>query len=392
MSFDEKQQLRTEEIEAIQQAIKILSSEASQGGEKHLSLVQTKATSLVQFLGTNAGESAEGGIRRKVREFLEAEGAKQHSKDLTLLATKLAADPFGKVKAMIDGMITRLLNEANADAEHEGFCDTEVGKSKVTRAKLSEDIDALTASVEEGKSTIMMLTEEIALLSKEVAALDTSMTEATKMRTAEKAKNKATVEDTAAAEKAVAAAVAVLKKFYEGASVATGLVQIERPAMGSDEWNSLANPNFKGTVDKGHKAGMQTFGKSFQGQQDEAGGVLAMLDVVASDYANLQADTNADEATAQDAFDGFMTDGKKNKAVKERKISMNTRDNASAETKVQEDTKDLKGTQDELLAADRYYSKLVPQCFDKGQSHEERAASRQAEITSLKEALKILGQ
>merc|ERR1719201_987814 len=140
----------------------------------------------------------------------------------------------------------------------------------------------------------MMLTEEIALLTKEVADLDASMTEATKMRTAEKAKNKATVEDTSAAQKAVEAAVAVLKKFYEGASVATGFVQTNdaRPVMGSDEWNQLANPNFKGTVDKGHKKGMQTFGESYQGQQDEAGGVLAMLEVILSDYANLQADTS----------------------------------------------------------------------------------------------------
>ena len=63
---------------------------------------------------------------------------------------------------------------------------------------MSSDIDALNAAVEEGKSTIMMLTEEVATLSKEVADLDSSMAEATKMRTAEKAKNKNTVEDSEA--------------------------------------------------------------------------------------------------------------------------------------------------------------------------------------------------
>jgi len=393
MSFDEKQQLRTEEIAAIQQAIKILGSEAATGGTKHLSMTQKKAAALVQLRGGEENAEESEGIRRKVREFLEAEGARLHSSQLSLLAQKLVADPFGKVKKMIDSMITRLLSEANDDAQHEGFCDQEVGKSKVTRAKLSEDIDALNAAVEEGKSKIMSLTQEIATLSKEVAELDTSRTEATKMRTAEKAKNKATVEDTSAAQKAVEAAVAVLKKFYEGASVATGFVQTNdaRPVMGSDEWNSLANPNFKGTVDKGHKKGMQTFGETFQGQQDEAGGVLAMLEVVQSDYANIQADTKADESSAQKAYDDFMTEGKKNKAMKERQIAMNNADKASAETKVQDDTKDLKGTQDELLAADRYYAKLVPQCFDKGQTFEERTASREEEIASLKQALKILG-
>merc|ERR1719247_1567211 len=116
-----------------------------------------------------------------------------------------------------------------------------------------------------------------------------------------------------------------------------------------------------------------------------------MLEVILSDYANLQADTKADESTAQNAYDEFMTESKKNKAVKARKIDMDTSDKAAAETKVQEDTKDLKGTQDELLAANRYYDKLVPQCFDKGQTFEERTASREEEIASLKQALKILG-
>jgi len=293
---------------------------------------------------------------------------------------------------MIDSMITRLLEEAHADADHEGFCDTEIGKSKITRDKLSADIDALNAAVEEGKANIMMLTEEVATLSQEIAELDASRSQSTAMRKKEKAANKVTVEDSQAAAQAVAAATAVLKKFYAGASQATALVQAEqsRPTMGTDEWNALANPNFKGTVDKGHKEGMQTFGKKYAGQQDEAGGVMAMLETIASDFNNVIADTKASESQSQTAYDDFMAESKKNKAVKARKIDMDNSDKAAAETKVQEDTKDLKGTQDELLAADRYYSKLVPQCFDKGQTFEERTASREAEITSLKQALKIL--
>merc|ERR1719207_121946 len=174
---------------------------------------------------------------------------------------------------MIDDMITRLLNEANEDAQHEGFCDKEIGKSKVTRNKLSEDIDALQAAVEDGKATIMMLAEEIATLTKEVADLDASVKEATKIRAEEKATNKVTVEDAQAAQTAVAAATAVLKKFYEKASLATGLLQTDasRPKMGTDEWDSLANPNYDGPTDKGgktgaawgHKEGMQTFGKKY---------------------------------------------------------------------------------------------------------------------------------
>merc|ERR1719310_310664 len=171
--------------------------------------------------------------------------------------------------------------------------------------------------------------------------------------------------------------------------------------MGSDEWNALANPNFEPTgagfgqgsedkVDKGHKSGMQTFGKKYSGQQDEAGGVLAMLEVISSDFNNVIADTNAAESQSQTAYEDFMAESKRNKAMKEKKIDMDNADKAAAETKLQDDTKDLKGTQDELLAADRYYEKLVPQCFDKGMTFEERTKARESEISSLKQALKIL--
>jgi len=391
MSFEEKQQLRTEEIEAIGAAIGILKGGDMQTGTANLALTQSK-TSFAQLRGQNAEAEETANIHHKVTEFLAAEGNRLHSSGLTLLAEKFAADPFLKVKKMIDGMITRLLEEAHADADHEGFCDTEIGKSKVTRAKLTEDIDSLNAAIDEGKSNIMSLTDEVATLSKENAELDASRAAATSMRTKEKKQNNVVIADSKAAASAVAAATSVLKKFYEGASQATGLVQTgeNRPTMGSDEWDALANPNFKGTVDKGHKDGMQTFGKQYNGQQDQAGGVMAMLETIASDFNNLIADTSASETQSETAYDEFMTESKKNKAMKDRKISMDNADKAAAESKVQDDTKDLKGTQDELLVADRYYSKLVPQCFDKGQTFEEKQASRQSEISSLKQALQIL--
>jgi len=309
------------------------------------------------------------------------------------------------VKSMIDNMITRLMKEAEEDANHEGFCDTEMGKSKVTRNKLSEDIDSLNAAVEDGKSTILSLTEDTATLSEEVSSLSMSKTEATTLRQAEKAKNDETVKDAKAAQAAVAAATAVLKDFYEKAATATGFLQVSSEKveprafglktgvkMGSSEWQALANPAYEGSTDTGHKEGMQTFGEAETGQQDEAKyGVMAMLELILSDFASLEATTTAAEGASEESYKAFMTEAKKIKAVKTRKVEMNDADKASAELKMQEDIKELKATQDELLAADRYHAKLVPQCIDQGQTWEERVAARQAEIDSLKEALKILG-
>jgi hypothetical protein len=410
LSFDEKQQLRSEEIDAIGQAVEILGAPDVAGqSDKHFSMAQG-AAALVQLRSDHA--SAVSGPRKAVREFLEAEGDRLHSHGLALLAQKISADPFGKVKGMIDAMITRLLEEANADAVHEGFCDTELGKSKITRTKLSEDIDALAAAVEEGKANIMMLTNRIAELSTQVSNLDTAMLEAGELRASEKATNIQTIAEAKQAQEKVAAATAVLKDFYAKAAKTTALVQAAPVAMlqskaegipmGSDEWISLANPAFQGEggystgpgaskVDRGHKAGMQTFGGAYKGNQDAAAGVFALLEVILSDFANLEADTNASEDASQRAYEGFITESKKNKAVANKQIDMDTADKTNAEARLQEDTADMKATQDELLAADRYHAKLVPQCMDPGQTFEERTAARESEIASLKEALKILG-
>jgi len=51
---------------------------------------------------------------------------------------------------------------------------------------------------------------------------------------------------------------------------------------------------------------------------------------------------------------------------------------------------DLEGTQKELNAALHYFDKLKPSCVDSGVSYADRVARREAEIDSLKEALKVL--
>jgi len=397
LSFEEKQQLRADEIAAIAKAIEILSDGRVDAGHQHIGLAQT-ASSFVQtdradkFLGQSEG------IHRRLREFLAGEAQRLHSKNLGLLSEKVGADPFAKVKKLIDDMITRLLEEANADAEKEGWCDTEMGKSKVTRNKLSEEIDGLDAAIEDGKGTIMALTQELADLADEIEDLDAQMGEATQLRAEEKAKNKATIEDAQGAQHAVAAATAVLKDFYAKAAQATAFVQTKPSLlskgikMGTEEWEALANPNFEGTIDKGHKADMQTFGETYTGNQDAAGGVMALLEVALSDFANLEADTKASEVEAQKSYDAFMVDAKKSKATKTKKIEMDTADRAAAESKLQEDIAELKSTQDELIAADKYHEKLVPQCIDQGMTWDELVKARHDEINSLKEALEILNR
>merc|ERR1719162_2723547 len=110
-----------------------------------------------------------------------------------------------------------------------------------------------------------------------------------------------------------------------------------------------------------------------------AGGVVGMLEVIESDFARLEADTKASEASAQKEYDEFMTDSQVDKTKKATDIEHKTAKRS-----------DLEGTQKELDAALVYFDKLKPSCVDAGVSFEDRVARRKEEIESLQEALKIL--
>jgi len=82
LSYDEKQELRAEEIQALAKAIEILSSdEVQQNAEKYLGLAQLRksATSLLQVDGSENEGTVNAGIRRRLREFIASEGKRLHS-------------------------------------------------------------------------------------------------------------------------------------------------------------------------------------------------------------------------------------------------------------------------------------------------------------------------
>merc|ERR1712062_762741 len=115
------------------------------------------------------------------------------SRVLSLLAERVAADPFRKVKKMIKDLITRLMEEANEEAEHKGWCDTELSTNEQTRKEKTEAVETLHAEIDQLEASIAKLTEDISDLTEAVAALDAAMAKATKIRQEEKTTNEQTI-------------------------------------------------------------------------------------------------------------------------------------------------------------------------------------------------------
>jgi len=359
--FESRQKLRGEEIEAIEKAIEIISSAAVSGAaDEHLpGLIQTRS-GLMQLRAD--GRSP---VQDRVATYLRAQARTLNSRVLSALAVRVGADPFKKVKKMIKDLITRLLEEANEEAEHKAWCDAELATNEVTRKEKTEAVEIITAEIDKLEASIAKLTEEITELTKAVAEIDAAVAKATAIREEEKAKNADTISDAKEAQKAVAQALQVLKDFYEKAGDATALMQQQPEAP-------------------------EIFDKPYKGMQGASGGVVGMLEVIMSDFERLEADTKAAEEAAQKEYDEFMTDSTVDKAQKTQDIEHKTKKKQDQTQSLEEKKTDLEQTQALLDDALAYYEKLKPSCVDADVSYDDRVARRKEEIQSLQEALKIL--
>jgi len=359
--FESRQKLRGEELVAIEKAIEIIGSGAVSGAaDKHL-------PAMVQSFSLLRADS-KSPLQGKCAAFLQEKASKLQSKMLMLLATKVSEDPFLKVKKMIKDMIVRLMEEANEETEHKGFCDAELGANKVARESKTEDVNSLSAQADQLNADINKLTQEAADLTSDIAELDAAVKEATENRNAEHEKNVATIADAQAATEAVKSALIVLKEFYAKAAEATALLQGQ------------------GAMDDAP----ETFDSSFKGQQASSGGVVGMLEVIESDFARLESDTSSAEDQAASEFKTFDNDSEVDRASKATGLDMTNKLRTRKEGDLATTNKDLKGSQTELDAALAYYDKLKPTCVDSGVNYEDRVERREAEIQSLKEALSIL--
>jgi len=358
-SFDEKQRLRAEEIDAIAQAIEILTNAVHPLAKKHLP--QLAQTSFVQIDNIS--------LQKRVAQFLAAKGHQINSRVLVQLAARAQDDPFKKVKKMIQDLITRLLEEANQEAEHKGWCDTELATNEQTRKQKADEIDSLSAKIDQLQADIDKLAQDIADLNAAIAEIDAAVAQATETRTQEHATNMETIKDAKDAQAAVSQAMTILKEFYANAADATALNQYV-PTAADDA--------------------PETWDQAYKGMQGSSGGVLGMLEVIESDFARLEAETTADEEQAAAEYKEFMRVSALDKLSKSKDVEHKTYVKEQKEAAHATAVTDRENTQKELDAALAYYEKLKPSCVDAGVSYEDRVARRKEEIESLQEALRIL--
>jgi hypothetical protein len=355
--FENRQQLRDEEMEAIAKAVEILQSGSVSGmADKHLPALN-QAFPLLR--------ASQPSTTSQVAGFLKARAEKSGSKLLSMVAQKVSEDPIAKVKQMMKDMIVRLMEQASEEADHKGWCDTEMSSNKITRDTKTEGVAALTTQRDKLNADLAKLAEQVADLTKAIAEIDGAVAQATIDRNEEAAKNKETIEDAKEAQLAVTQALSVLKDFYRKAATATSFAQTKK------EDPDPSSP----------------FKKPYTGMGGESGGVLGMLEVIGSDFARLQSDTETAEAQSYDEFGKFSVESSKDKSVKNADMQNKINTEATKKSTLTDTVNDMKAMQGELDSALVYFDKLKPSCVATKTDYNERVARRNAEVQGLEEAL-----
>jgi len=349
--YETSQHSRSEELAALQKAKDILQEKTGGAASRAYSFVQVKSE-----IRTSTKNDQ---LKDRVLALVQGMADKDGDKMMSLLAERLrsaslmGADPFAKVKGMIQEMIEKLVADAQKEASHKAFCDKEMSETKAKRDDKQSDLDDLHTKIDKATSKIAKLKEEIATLQAELAAIAKAQKEADAMRAEE------------------AAAWAEAKADYESGVEGVGMaLQVLRDYYAEKEEAFVQTTHDKAT--------------------GAASGIIGMLEVVESDFSKNLAEGSAAEAMAIEAYEKLTQDNKIATTEKETAVKYKTKDQKETEAALVGLKEDADGTSKELAAILEYWDKLQPMCVAKPESYAERKKRREAEIAGLKEALRIL--
>jgi len=394
--WDQRSQMRAGEVTALGKAIDIIKNraKANESANKRALLVQTGSqvperkgdvrddaeesdvgdlaflqvsTPRKQLRGMAAIQSSSAQARReRAIANLVQKAEKLKSPVLSALAMRIGADPFAKVRRLVQELIERLVKEAAAESSKKGWCDTEMGKATHNRDSNMDAVMTLNAEVMALEAKKATLEEEIATLTQEISDLNDALAKQTKLRTQEKAENMDTLDKAKAGLAAVKDAYDVLKSFY--ANAAKGKVSLIQASPVDEDAPGV------------HSG-------AYQGGQAKAGGIFAMLDVIVSDFERtIRVVTEAEQESHRE-FVEFERTTKSSIMSKETGKSQAELDLKETNQKIAEGMDSLEMHQKMLDDALKELEDLKPACVDTGMSYADRVAKREEEIDALKKAM-----
>merc|ERR1712048_625191 len=273
---------RAEELKAIAEAKKVLTDTISGAVGQTYSFLEMKGSSQLHSRVDLANTEVINLVKHLAKQ--------QHSAALAQLASRIAAvirmgaandeDPFAKVKGLISDLITKLEEEAKADATEEAYCDEQLAKTEEKKADLEHDISKLATKIDMATSKSATLDEGLKELQAELAALAKLQAEMDKIRQESHADYVQAKADLELGLEGVRKALSLLRDYY-GSSASAAMLQ---SGAGIDEiMNQPARPEIHASAGGAGSS------------------IIGILEVIESDFAkNLAEEETAEEDAASE--------------------------------------------------------------------------------------------
>jgi len=309
--------------------------------------------------------SAQKQRRSQASILLSTAASKLRSPRLATLAVQVRLDAFTRVKKAIDDMIAQLLQEKEDEIKHKDFCVDEFNTNQLQTEKKEREKQDLIAKIEDLEMTIKQLTEAIETLKAEIAEMQVQLKRAGEDREKQNKEFQMTVADQRATQKLLAAALTVLKGFYDK-KAAAALVQQEPvgppPPPGFKEYKNNA----------------------------ASGGVMGMIQQIINDAKAMEAEAIRSEEDAQKAYEDFVKETNASIEAKSKDIVNKSEEKAKAEGDLVEAQGEKESVMLELEQLSNYNAQLHQSCDFVMKNFEIRQTGRDEEIEALKQAKAIL--
>jgi chromosome segregation ATPase len=358
VAWEARQKDGAAEMAAIEKAKSILS-------ERVTVLIQVKSRSHEVSGDEITSHAREQKTRQVLVQHFRNLGNKLHSLAMLNLVTVATQDPMENVKNLLKDLIEKLEKEAAEAASLHQFCAEEKNKTADAMEKKEMELEKLDTRIEKASTSKQDLEEQVAGNSEEIASMQKSEAELTKIRNDEHAAFVKVDADFTAAAEAVDDAIDALKEYYGDAS----FVQTDSETESESTDSSGSKSDSSG-----------------------AGGIMPILETMGEEFRKTVKENAATEREAVKAYEKILVENKISKATKEAEIKGAEMQIKSLDVSLHDNGEDLKMASKEKDAILEYIAKLKPQCQGRTVPYAERKAKREAEIDGLKEGLAILAE
>lgn len=382
-AWDERSKTRAAELTAIAEAMEVLKAVALKNYRpaKLAALLQQKSSEVrpgpLSFLQTSEAMRRSIVVRHIRAELLTA-ADRLHSPSLASIATAIGAanDKFAKVIGLIEELIAKLEKQATEEAELKTICDDHLKEIEETEAKAKKDIKDSESAIALDEAEKENAENALRELTQQIVELKKALLKAKEMRAKEEAANSKAVADASAGVEAVKLAQSILKNFY-GDFLQFGAAA-PSPAAADSQGNTVAD------------LAPKTFGGEYKGKKAESGGVVAMLDVILSDFERTLSETKEAETSAAKEFEEFQTHCEEDEEAKTKEREEKKTKIANLADALMEHRDTVKTSKVALKANREELEKLKAMCVFGQDTYDVRVARREQEIEALREAYKML--